>query len=421
MTIIGFALAFISIIYMSVRKVSLAVVMLVASIIVGITSDMPVLTRFETTWAAISDISTIELVLAVISIGVFSTVMKELGFLDKTIRGLTSFLGNLKAAIMIVPALIGALPVLGGAAVSAPFVDKLGTPLDLSNDVKAAINLIFRHGMLFVFPFSPSLILTASLAGVPVSAMIFKVLIYAVVLWVLGFVLFLSRAKSPVTATESHTEHAATRTDAFTGMERFEGFKLFLKYGGPLIAALALGLIAGLPLWLSLLAGTGLAVIIGLSEHLPLPTLKTMAKGSNFNTAMAMFGIMVFRAFVSASPVFATLVEKAGDYGIPPVLMAMIFPLLFGYGSASNTTTVGVLIPILVPQGVTQAVQLSYVSIIYCASFVAYFVSPLHLCQILTCQYFKIDIAAIYKKMWPVVVTMLSAAGIQALMLTRIH
>ena len=101
---------------------------------------MPVLTRFETTWAAISDISTIELVLAVISIGVFSTVMKELGFLDKTIRGLTSFLGNLKAAIMIVPALIGALPVLGGAAVSAPSWINL-EPLDLSNDVKAAINL----------------------------------------------------------------------------------------------------------------------------------------------------------------------------------------------------------------------------------------------------------------------------------------
>ena len=82
--------------------------------------------------------------------------MNATGYLDKMVQGLQGFLGNLKASIMVVPALVGSMPVLGGAAVSAPLVDKLGEGLHLSPDRKAAINLVFRHGMFFVFPFSPT-------------------------------------------------------------------------------------------------------------------------------------------------------------------------------------------------------------------------------------------------------------------------
>lgn len=72
----------------------------------------------------------------------------------------------------------------------------------------------------------------------------------------------------------------------------------------------------------------------------------------------------------------------------------------------------GVLVPILVPAGVSQEGILYLTAAIYGAGFIAYFASPLHLCQVLTCQYYKIDITKVYKLYWPV---LLAVGGIMML------
>ena len=125
----GFVLAFALILYLSIKKVSMARVMFIATVIVALTSNMGPGSIASMVLTAFKDKATLELAAAVLAIGLFSTFMREFGFLAKTVTGLTVFLGNVKAAIMAVPAMIGSMPVLGGAALSAPLVDKLGDPL----------------------------------------------------------------------------------------------------------------------------------------------------------------------------------------------------------------------------------------------------------------------------------------------------
>ncbi len=429
MQYVGVLVAFILIMYLSARKVSLAKVMFLATTIIALTTGIGVGKIASTTWHALTAKETLELTAAVLAIGLFSTMMRELGFLEKTVAGLSSLLGNVKAAIMAVPALVGTMPVLGGAALSAPLVDKLGGSLDMSPQSMAASNMVFRHALYLVFPFSPSLIMATNLSGLKMTSIIGRLWPTSVLFCVAGYFTHLRGAKPRrVEHAVAGDETAATSSSTpdpdigETGRSfgRGWGFIQFTKYGGPLIAALLLGLTLKWPLWLALTAGMVIAFALGLWEKQPLPTLVTLAKGAKIEQALAMLGIMAFKEFVAISPVFPALVEKATSVGIYPQLLAIVLPLMLGFVSGSQDTSVGVLLPILVPLAAPEAVRLAYVGVFFSASFAGYFFSPLHLCQILTCQYFKVDFTKLYRLNWPVMASLAGAIATYFMLSLRV-
>ncbi len=417
MQYVGVLTAFILIMYLSIKKMPLSRVMLIATAVMALTSGTTPAAIASTVWTAFTEKTTLELAAAVLAIGLFSTAMKEFGFLEKTVAGLAVFLGNVKAAIMAVPALIGTMPVLGGAALSAPLVDRLGSSLDMKPETMAAANLVFRHGMFFLFPFSPSLILAAQLSDLTVTQVIRRIWPMSVVMWVLGYFTHLRKAKPGPMSHEAQREAAATSSGSGG---RLSGLVEFLKYGSPLISALLLGMLLKLPLWMALLAGLVLAYFLGLKEKRDLPSPAALLQGANLAQVTAMFCIMAFKAFVTASPVFPALVGKATSQGVSPAMMALVLPLLFGFGSASQTTTVGVLIPILIPPGQSVSVRLAYLAVLYGASFTAYFSSPLHMCQVLTCQYFKVDFTRMYRYNWPILAGLAAAVLVYFALLLRV-
>jgi len=402
----GFIAAFALILYLSIKKVSMAKVMFIATVIVALTSGLAPQTVFSMVKNAFIDKATLELAAAVLAIGLFSTFMREYGFLSKTVTGLTALLGNVKAAIMSVPALIGSLPVLGGAALSAPLVDKLGEPLGLPNDVKAAANLAFRHGTLFVLPFSSNLILTSKLTGFSMGTLIANLWPMSAAIWGIGYFILLRKASlvSPSAGGVAQVAATTTQVETAASQGRAWGLGQFLLYGGPLLFALLLGLAFKVPLWLALVAGTLLAIMLGTREKKPFPTAEMLYKGANFPQVIAMFWIMAFKAFVMESPVFPTVISKVSSAGVPQALMAILIPLAFGFGSASQTTTIGVLMPLMAPATAAGDSRLYLAVLTYISSFTAYLFSPLHMCQVLTCDYFKIDIPQVYKRNWPILI-----------------
>ena len=67
--------------------------MFVASVIMGFTSGLNAKLAWTVLWDSWVDKGTLELAAAVLSIGIFSTVMKELGYLERTVDGLQNLLG----------------------------------------------------------------------------------------------------------------------------------------------------------------------------------------------------------------------------------------------------------------------------------------------------------------------------------------
>ncbi|MGI5912839.1 MAG: DUF401 family protein, partial [Syntrophomonadaceae bacterium] len=84
----------------------------------------------------------------------------------------------------------------------------------------------------------------------------------------------------------------------------------------------------------------------------------------------------------------------------------LIIPLIMGYILANPQALIGMLFPILLPL-VSPEQVLSTAALINVVGFVTYFISPLHLCQALTNEYFCISSMNLYKEYYITVPVML--------------
>ena len=93
---------------------------------------------------------------ALIAILFFSNLMKETGRMDEILEGFRHILKDIRVVIALLPALIGLLPIVGGALVSAPMVVAGSDELRLSAERRTFINYWFRHVWEYILPTYPA-------------------------------------------------------------------------------------------------------------------------------------------------------------------------------------------------------------------------------------------------------------------------
>jgi len=64
--------------------------------------------------------------------------------------------------LSVLPAVIGLLPVAGGALMSAPMVESEAEKVQLDSSLKAYVNIWFRHTIFPVYPMAQILILASA-------------------------------------------------------------------------------------------------------------------------------------------------------------------------------------------------------------------------------------------------------------------
>jgi len=91
--------------------------------------------------------------------------------MNKILEGFRHILKDMRVVIALLPAMIGLMPLVGGALVSAPMVVEGSDLLKLSPERRTFINYWFRHVWEYILPTYPALILAATLVGVPVRTL----------------------------------------------------------------------------------------------------------------------------------------------------------------------------------------------------------------------------------------------------------
>ena len=92
-----------------------------------------------------------------------------------------------------------------------------------------------------------------------------------------------------------------------------------------------------------------------------------------------------------------TLTELLEQLGIPCVLIVFFVPFVVGMLTGYNVAAVSTAFPALLALLTTG----SLVLVAYCGAFIGVLVSPVHLCLILTRDYFGADLAKVYKTLIP--------------------
>lgn len=407
MELIGIVAAFTVIIIMINRKNSLALSMGSAAIIILVASGATPREILSIIFRALTDPNTLDLALIVAIITSLAGLLNRHSFFDKMVNSLRNLLGNDRLTLMLVPGLIGSMPMVGGAIVSAPIADQLGERLNLSARRRSAANNIFRHSWYFVFPFMPTFILTTRLAGISIQELMLVQWPLAVAMLAAGYYFIL------VVPARRTGRHAATDgpVQRNSGESRAEEARDFVKYASPILLSLLLHLGLGLHLALSLVLGMGLALaLVALVERSPDFHLAAVPvqilRDINYEVAGAMLAIMVFRAAIDQTETFEILMSQMLDLGVPLYLIAAALAAIIGFVSASHTSTLAVVLPVLVPMAAATGDPVAiYVMVAFCFAFLAYLVSPLHLCQILTNDYFDVALLQVYRIYIPVLVT----------------
>ncbi len=354
-------------------------------------------------WQALTAASSVELILAVAIITLLISVLSNCGLLERMVEHLSTLLSNPKLAIIGIPALIGAIPISGGAVISAPLVGEIGPQLSLTNRRLAAINNIFRHIFIFVLPFRPQYILAASLAMVPLADFV-KVQVPYTVFGVLIAYWFLLRT-APVESKKNKP----------IGERLLAGGK-FLLSSSP-FGIILVGAVLGLKLSITLTFGLGLALFLA-RNHPNFKFLKII-RDVKYQIILTMAAIVIFSNSLQNVDVLPQLLDKIIANGISVELMIFIIPLIIGYITGDITATVAIVFPLLNPLLPVGDIRIYYICTIYATSLISYMVSPLHLCLVLTNDYFKVNILQVYREHW--LITLLFFVSIIIIFLLRIN
>jgi integral membrane protein (TIGR00529 family) len=311
-------------------------------------------------------------------------MMEKYGILDNMIKSLEYLIGSAKITLLLAPAIIGTLLVTGGALMSCPVVKNLGERLSVEDDKMAAINLIFRHALYFIFPLSPTLILASQVGEINLFDLIRIQFPIALSLYVLGYIIFLRGYK------DSEKKKRTLR-----GVMKNLGE--FLYYCMPLIVSVFGALILKLPFYITLVFGILTCVLIDLRGKREGSYLIDAIKGIRLKMVLAILGIIYFKIVIDKMDGLDTILDGVLGNGIPMELIILISCALISFPLASTQPSIAMLYPIILPLSGSYDLKLLYAMLIYTSGFMFYYISPLHLCQVLTLEYFDVKIKKLYK------------------------
>jgi len=130
--------------------------------------------------------------------------------------------------------------------------------------------------------------------------------------------------------------------------------------------------------------------------------VRIVAKSFTWKLALAIFGIMIFREMFETSKANEIIANIFINLSIPAVAMIVLIPLLLGLITGYNLGAIALSYFLVQPFfSFTGIGIVGLTSIIFISSLIGYLISPIHLCNVLSSDYFKTDPTRIYKMFIP--------------------
>ncbi|MDF2547399.1 MAG: hypothetical protein K0R93_2297 [Anaerosolibacter sp.] len=373
------------------RKVNMGLSLAIGAVLLALLNGKNFQYLIQLILRTFGEYTTLTLALTIALITILGNLMEKYMLLDRMIEVLERMLRSAKATILLAPAIIGTLLVTGGALMSCPVVGSLGKRLELPGDKMASINLIFRHALYFVFPLSTTILLATQLGGFSVWDFIKLQLPMALVMYVAGYFLYLKGRPDP-------------QIEAMPWGDYFKSMMLFLYYGSPILISL-LGVVAfQLSFHVSLVFGILISIGIHLIDerkdpkyHVEESLWMTLYKGIKPSMIVVILGIMIFKNVVNDLDGIYVYLNSLLEKGIPMELIIFIACAAISFPLGSTQPGIAILFPMILPLAPDYHTKLLYAMFVYTTSFMFYYISPIHLCQVLTLEYFQVKLKDLYR------------------------
>jgi integral membrane protein (TIGR00529 family) len=384
---------FLVIIALTFLKVNLWISLLGTTFLLGLLYHLPVVQVATDLVSATVDEKTLLLIGALFTILFFSNLLKETGRMNKILEGFNNIFKDLRVVIALLPAMIGLMPLIGGALVSAPMVVEGSDQLSLSPERRTFINYWFRHIWTYILPTYPTLVLAATLVGVPVRKLGWVHLPLTPMAILSGAMIgFWGVSKSQ------------KREELFTPTSGWELLRNLL----PLVFALIL--VVGFKVELCYAFGItilGMIVFYRIDRKVVLKALK----GSlSIELLLTVVTVMAFKKVLESSQAIRTISTFLSSSGVPFRLIAIVIPLMVGLMTGMTIAPIAIGFPILIPLFQDDPDFLNYMMLAFASGIAGDLLSPFHLCLVLTKNYFRADLTGIFRLLWIPVASLIGMA-----------
>lgn len=377
----AFVVSFLFLGVMAYKRVTLGITLTLTAVVLSLLS-LEIGSITNVLWKTLTDYVTISLVLATFGIMLLSQLYKETKFITILSQSLSEIVRSSKLVVSILPAVIGLLPVAGGALMSAPMVEAEASKLKLKKNRQAYVNIWFRHTIFPVYPMSQILILTGALTGLSIISLIIRQIPVVIVMVAIGGIIGfwkVSAAKYEASKT-SITTNLASLLRAFT----------------PILAMILAIVVFNLDVSLAAFLGVGVLILI------VKPSLNVLSKPFQsrfiYEVTLAAFGAMLLRNVTIASGISEAFGKLIAGENINDVVLLLTLPTALAFLVGSPSGGIAISVSMLAE---TLSFTPKTAGLLYMAAYLGYLGAPTHLCLVLTADYFKSPLSGVYRYMVP--------------------
>ena len=328
-----------------------------------------------------------------------TTLMHHTGMMQKMITSIRGIVPSRRLGFALLPAMIGLLPMPGGAAVSAPMVDMADSEKKVPSVGKTAINYWFRHSCEFWWPLYPGVLLAFELSGL--SVFHFAVVQMPLTLFSTGFgILFLLL---PLKLGPKEQRPRGNIRDLMNSLSPIFVLLGFWLLTGKFISSAIPS--KYLPMVIAILAAIIWLQILGKPGKEAWKDVFTKKK--TYLLLVVVIGVWVFSGMLKEKlPGGGNIVDRVQEdlrrSRVPDLLVVMLMPFISGVVTGLGMGFVGASFPIvmsLAGDGANVTKVMSYVVLGYGFGYVGMMMSPVHVCFVVTNEFFRTRMLQSYLKL----------------------
>lgn len=372
------------------RKLQLGYSLLLGAILLGLLSRMNWSDFGQSLQTALVNWKTLNFLFLIFLVLVLSQALKSTGQLERLVEASSNILHDLRLTVFFLPALIGMLPMPGGAYFSAPMVGTVLKKTSLSPEKKVFANYWFRHIWEYILPIYPGIVALVSLTGLDFGKVIGVNILLTLTAIAGGILIVFGKGGFPL-------EKRRYRGD-------FKSFGKFLREISPVFLVLILAISFELPgkwgMWqITGALGLGIISVFIMNRCKWQIILDTFKKGLSWKMFMMIIGIVIFKGILSdcgAVTDIASFMEQ-NKFGAAPIIFGVSF--LSGLVTGITIGFVGISLPIVL--SIIEQPTPWNMMFVFACGFGGVLLSPVHLCLVMTNQYFKANLSGVYRYLIP--------------------
>jgi integral membrane protein (TIGR00529 family) len=332
-------------------------------------------------WSLIKSERFLTLTAVIVLITILGSLLRDLGFLQRLAEACRHLYGGRRTAVVILPFLIGLMPMPGGALLSAPLVGDVLDDPRYSPEFKTTANYWFRHMVEFFWPIYPGIILVEGITGMPMGRVALMQIPMSVIMLTLGALFYSRRIE-------------------LSGDDTVHMWRSLFQIAGalwPIAGAIALYGLFKLPLALSVLIAMIILVLTSRpSGRILAPSLR---KGLSYKLIFLVFGILSFQTVLELSGSIQSLPRLAAAYHLPADVLIIAVCFILGLLTGMVAAYIGMGFSLLAGFIYQPHIVPSHILLGYLSGYIGMILSPTHLCLILTNEYFQSNLGKVYRMM----------------------